>query len=243
VLVAYTDRYVVVALAEGDEFHDAGRIFGPETLGPIERVTLRREDPLMAVLLREVERYVYARPHGDAFVVTAARRWPRAVTGAQLSRITAALRSLSDCTSVDYWSGGINCHLERRNSPYLSHRAVEYSVSARAGAGVLLASNGERVLALIHTPHYTDLAALLEPGDDEEIVAARIPVALPAVARFIARAREHLPVPEFGAMVSVATLWPRLLGWTEDGRPILAGAESEPEAEPRADAAAAVAVS
>jgi hypothetical protein len=97
-------------------------------------------------------------------------------------------------------------------------------------------------MALIDAPHYLDLAALIEPSPHEDIVVARLPVALPAVARFLARAREHLPVPEFDAMVRVVTLWPRLLGWTADGRPILAGVGPEPEAQSRADDAAAVAV-
>ena len=144
----------------------------------------------------------------------------------EIAALRNAVKSLAESTELLVESAGVLAVLRGRNSPYASHRTVEYAHSQNDGP--IIIANRRRILIVSPTCNLVpDLPLTVEMGgerwgwDDERDAcwfSSEIPALL--VEPVLSVLRRYGLVGQTSALVRAAWPVPRLAGWDSEGRPI-----------------------
>ena len=147
-----------------------------------------------------------------------------------------AVQSLADSTKVTYVYRGLACRLSGRNSPYVSHREVQYAtedayVDGGEGNGVLIYNDkyavcieGSAVPAARQIPGWAVKGYDGTYIAEDDVAGEWLPAVVPAdmVRGLLAGAAKWLvDVPQLQS--PLATVWvllPLVIDWRDDGRPV-----------------------
>ena len=145
----------------------------------------------------------------------------------EIAALRNAVRSLAESTELLVESAGVLAVLRGRNSPYASHRTVEYAHSQNDGP--IIIANRRRILIVSPTCNLvpTNIPLTIEEmgerwGWDDERDACWFSSEIPAllVEPVISVLRRYGLVGQTSALVRAAWPVPVLERWDEEGRPV-----------------------
>lgn len=128
--------------------------------------------------------------------------------------ILSAIQSLSDSTDVRYQQGRTVMKIRGRQSPYISHRHIEFDLAPPDERAHIVIENDRYALGI----YPEDPKSIIEPGQPilypvlEFIPAGILKPALEDAYPFIK--------PNFGELVQIVVWLPEVEKWDEDGRPV-----------------------
>jgi len=132
------------------------------------------------------------------------------------------LRSLRESTYLRLQRDALVCVLDRRCSPYVSRRSVEYSIADAGGlpeGAVVIANKARSVVLLTGHMALEGLERWVRMDEYEcELVGASIPTALLGELRWELWRRLRVQLDQLCEVVFPV---PAVDGWDEEGRPIL----------------------